>query len=384
MEKRKKIVFINPTLAIGGLERALVNLANSIDNNKYIIVIKTLFWDDKLACELNNEIRHEIIFKPIKIMGLNIKGLRRFYSLLIKMLPSKLLYKIILGKEKYDIEIAYYWGECAKIISGSTSKAKKILFIHSNINYKNNGFHVGFKNNNKAMEATNKFNDIIFVSRPIKEEFLNKTNITINTHVINNINNIKEIKDKSIEKIDINGYENKLIICTIGRLVEVKGIDRALEACRRLNNEEYIYEYWIIGSGEKEKDIKKYVNENKLKNIRVLGNKDNPYKYLAKSSIYLCSSYAEGLSCTVAEAIILNIPIISTDCGGPKEYIGNSEYGMLVENTVEGIYKGLKNILDDKNMLNELKKKTIKRFEYLEPERIINQIEKVFEGKKYE
>lgn len=381
MEKRKKIIFVNPTLAMGGLERALINLVNSMDSNKYTIVIKTLFWHNELACELNDQIKHEVIFKPIKVLGFNIKGLKRFYSLLIKILPSKLLYKIILGKEKYDIEIAYYWGECAKIISGSTSKARKILFIHSNINYKDNGFCVGFKNINVAIDATNKFDDIIFVSTPIKEAFLNKTNITINAHVINNINNVQEIKDKSKEKIDIYGYENKLIICTIGRLVEVKGFDRALEACRRLNNEKYIYEYWIIGGGEKEQDIKKYINENKLKNVRMLGSKSNPYKYLSKSDLYLCSSYGEGLSCTVAEAIILNVPVISTDCGGPKEYIGDSEYGMLVENTTDGIYKGLKSILDDRNMLKELKEKTVERVKYLEPKRIINQIEKIFEGK---
>ena len=61
--------------------------------------------------------------------------------------------------------------------------------------------------------------------------------------------------------------------------------------------------------------------------------------------MYICSSRREGFSTAVTEALILGLPTVSTNCSGAEELLGkNNEYGIVVENSEIGIYKGLKNV----------------------------------------
>ena len=63
--------------------------------------------------------------------------------------------------------------------------------------------------------------------------------------------------------------------------------------------------------------------------------------------MYVCSSYREGFSTSLTEAMVLGIPSISTACSGAKEILGeNNEFGLVVENTEDGIYDGIKEFID--------------------------------------
>ena len=71
---------------------------------------------------------------------------------------------------------------------------------------------------------------------------------------------------------------------------------------------------------------------------------------IAQSDLVICPSYTEGLSTVVTEALILCKPILTTDCGGMHELLGNSEYGYIVANTDEELLKGLKTIVLNPDM----------------------------------
>ena len=47
----------------------------------------------------------------------------------------------------------------------------------------------------------------------------------------------------------------------------------------------------------------------------------------------------------IAEAMALGVPVLSTYCSGPNELLGDGEYGILVKNTEEDLYKGLKRLV---------------------------------------
>ena len=89
------------------------------------------------------------------------------------------------------------------------------------------------------------------------------------------------------------------------------------------------------------KDYFDELNEKGIKNIHFLGKKSNPYKYLKKSSAFVLSSVREGYPVVFIEAMILNIPIITTDVSDAKEDI-DGKFGIVVKNDDESIYKGMK------------------------------------------
>ena len=92
------------------------------------------------------------------------------------------------------------------------------------------------------------------------------------------------------------------------------------------------------------------------------GFKNNPYKYINKCDIYVCSSRREGFSTAVTEALILGKPVVSTNCSGAYELLGyNNEYGIVVENSTKGIYDGLKLLLKDPLLVEKYRKKAIIR-----------------------
>ena len=77
--------------------------------------------------------------------------------------------------------------------------------------------------------------------------------------------------------------------------------------------------------------------------------------------------------------MILSTPMISTDISGAREMLGDSEYGLVVENSSEGIYEGMKKLITDKELYAHYRKKADERKDYLSEDRIMDQLEGYFE-----
>ena len=90
---------------------------------------------------------------------------------------------------------------------------------------------------------------------------------------------------------------------------------------------------------------------------------DNPYPLLSTADVYICSSLAEGLNTAVTEALILGIPVVSTNCSGVRELLGDSEFGLIVENSEEGILYGLRKVLSDPDYRRDMGLAAVKRGE---------------------
>ena len=90
----------------------------------------------------------------------------------------------------------------------------------------------------------------------------------------------------------------------------------------------------------------KFIDDNKLNDcVELTGFIDNPYPLLKKADLFVCSSLTEGFSTVVSEAIFLGTPVLTTDCAGMKDILGDSEFGLIVENNENGLYEGLKQLL---------------------------------------
>lgn len=67
---------------------------------------------------------------------------------------------------------------------------------------------------------------------------------------------------------------------------------------------------------------------------------------MAAADLYVCPSYVEGFSTVVSEAVVLETPVVTTDCSGMREILGDSEYGLITQNTEDSLFEGLRTMLD--------------------------------------
>ena len=104
----------------------------------------------------------------------------------------------------------------------------------------------------------------------------------------------------------------------------------------------------IGGNGVLYDTTKELVNSLDCKNNVILIKKiSNPYNILASCDYFIMPSFYEGFGLVIAEADIVGLPVVSTDIEGPKKFM-NDHNGVMVDNTEEGIYNGLKLLYDNK------------------------------------
>ncbi len=209
---------------------------------------------------------------------------------------------------------------------------------------------------------------IIVNSKEFKREYKKKFNIS--TTCIYNPLDINFIKKKSIEKIKNNFFSNykKLKIIFIGRLVDQKDPKTFIKALKIIKNE-IDFKCIIIGRGIHFDMIHEYIQKNKMqKNVKLVGWKSNPFKYLKSSDLLVLTSKFEGLPNVLLEAISLKKFVISSRCKtGPREILDNGKGGSLfkVENHKE---LAKKIIFYSKNKKSNIKKinyafERLKRFD---------------------
>lgn len=126
-------------------------------------------------------------------------------------------------------------------------------------------------------------------------------------------------------------------------------------------------------------NIKKFIEENHLeRTVYLSGQKDNPYKYMKQSDLFVCSSRWEGFSTVISEAVILGIPILTTNVSGTKELLGENEFGVVVENKTDDLYRGLKEYLLDSKLQRYYKDKIKDRIHFFDEKMQVKEIEGLF------
>lgn len=211
-----------------------------------------------------------------------------------------------------------------------------------------------------------KFDKVICVSEEVRQSILATVGDPKNLCVRYNPVNEKNIIKKSNEKVlDITISKDKLLFVTVGRLDKQKEYDRLLRVCRQLGEKNNLYELWIIGEGKEETHLKEFIKENGLKNIKFLGLKYNPYKYMKMADWFICSSTWESFGIAIQEAIILGIPVLTTNCPGACELLDEDIHGIIVENSEIGIFSGMNRVLSNLQLFMFYKEKIKNNLQYI-------------------
>ena len=368
--KMIKVLFLINTLGGGGAEKILVETVNNLDKSKYQITVQTVFDEGVHKKDLSSNVRYKTII-PFK------QGMFRsiYARFLVKILGCSFIYKFFV-KDKYDYEIAFLEGLPTKIISKSKSKnGKKYAWLHTDLNAYPNSYKI-FGSEKVEAKAYKTFDKIFCVSENVKTALQKKYDITHDKiGVVYNIVDNEKILSAAQENAVIPAKINPVFV-SAGRLTWVKGYERLLKVHHRLINEGLAHSVMILGDGEERNALESYISENNLERTAFLvGFQKNPYKYISKSDLFICSSFAEGYSTVVSEAVICGVPVLSTDVAGAKEPIHSPRCSIVVENNEEALYAALKNILMSEQMLIDLKKDVTLRREFLKKEYLIQKFE---------
>lgn len=372
MSTMKKILFMIPTLDHGGAEKVLVNLVNNLDRTKFDITVLTLFGGGVNRQFLKTHIKNKYVFK--KLFPGNTK--------LFNLFSPKTLYRFLV-KEYYDIIVSYLEGPTARIVSGCTDKDTKLVsWIHCRMDNKNAGA-VGFRNYYEAKECYKKFDYTVCVSKWVEKYFTKTFDFEKPIGVLYNTIETDEIIKKSNESIgDVQFSQDCFNICSVGKITQVKGFDRLARIHKRLLDDGIKNHIYIFGIGEDKEKLESYLAENNLQDsFTFMGYKTNPYKYVKKCDLYVCSSLSEGFSTSVTESLIVGTPVVTTLCSGMEELLGeNNEYGIVTENSEEALYKGIKSMLTTPNMLEYYTKQALMRGKYFDKKNTTKAVEEMLEN----
>jgi glycosyltransferase involved in cell wall biosynthesis len=374
----KSILFFIESLDGGGAEGVLENVVTAMDKSKFDIhVVSETDKEFRTAQIKANSRHHCFVHKNIK--GSKLRGLINKGIIKYSLVAPPYMVRDTLVRGKYDIEVAFCEGYATKIIGASKDKrSKKVAWVHTD--FINNPWSESIFGSAQAeKECYESFDAIICVSETIRDSFIKKYGMAEKVHIIYNIINDKRALEKSKEHLTLN-IERRPLFILAGSFRKVKGYDRMVRICAKLRDLGYSFSVIIMGIGYERDEIEELLDEYKMRDIFTLMDyQANPYQYMANADAYVCSSRAEGYSTVVTEAVLLGLPVITTECSGMREIFGENECGIICDNSEDGLFDALKKVLDEPSLLERFSAEEKIRAKDFSMEKQIKNVEAFFE-----
>lgn len=349
MAEKKKILIRIGSLRHGGAEKVLVTFLKNLPEDKYEIDLLLNLYSGKYLSEVPEWINVIYLNKgemitTNRLQDIPEKAARVIFQGVLKEFPD-LLYSLILKDKKYDIEFAAIHGMRDEILHSTNHSSKKIIWIHNDLS--------------QVKEYTNEeirkffgFDSIMVISKKIEKLFHDLARNEDEKQKIVKIYNpldTTEILNKSQQPVLNYLFDEEVpTFISVGTVFPQKGFDRLLKVHKKLLNEGLKHKILIIGDGYDFENIKHLKTELGVdETATMLGFTDNPYPYFKNADFYILSSRYEGFPTVLFEAITLKKKIITTEVSGVNEMLNNGELGLIVENSEEGIYEGMKKALTE-------------------------------------
>lgn len=357
----KKILFLIADLECGGVQKSFVNMINTFDRDRYEIDVLVLRYRGLYLPLLPSNIniihseKMDMIFDyfPISIkrllkQGFFLLAVGRIFQFLVSRFDRGyggwLLSRMIMPiSKKYDAVIDE-GGQCLlyymvdKIIA-----KKKISFFHNDYSVWNYYYSID-RRYYPRVDYVLTISDMCVNSMRKWFPNVDKDKIML----MENISSVKLIRQMSALPIDDIDKSSKLILCTLGRLAEQKGIDIAIESARILQDRSLNFIWYFIGDGEPK--LKSYydqlVHRYALQShIVFLGERANPYPYVKLADIVVHPARYEGKSIALDEVKILCKPLVVTNFSTVNDQFENGYNATICEMTPEAVANSIMELL---------------------------------------
>lgn len=352
---KKRILFVNGHLNVGGVEKSLVDLLRTLDYSMYEVDLLLLesggVYLEKLPHEVN-----VIFHNPTYIYGpafdiifgnlLHGRFSDLFYRFILMLAPYlgdgiyRFLRPLLRIRRQYDFAVAYRVGEPNKIVSLTVNAQKKMCWWHNGeCNYDLQGVR-------QINRLWKNMDCLVSVSEGCRQMIREKFAFDKEIHVIPNIIDVIAIVQLAG---NVNPYpeDGDVKIVTLGRLCREKHMeDVPLIAKKLLEHGRDDFKWYIIGDGAKKDEISARIKEMGLANhIIMLGRKDNPYPYLKYADVMMHTSYVEAHCLTLLEAMALKTPCVATKTIIPQDFTIDGENCLLAEQDINHQYECLSRMM---------------------------------------
>lgn len=298
----KKIAIFQSELSVGGIQKSLVNLLNSIDYDKFHVDLylsrQDKFWN---------------VTFPEKLNIHYLKSTPRLFSFLPFELSKNLLKYDFAIDGEYDLAIDFNSYQVSCAVGALTVPARRrVMWIHNDVRIKHQNewkyrvLWYFFKDKFKYYDG------FVPVSAALKEPFEALSGVKDKKFtVIENLINVDEIKDKMlVEPEDLSLDESCFNLVALGRLCHQKGYDIMLDefgkACRQRDD----LRLYIIGDGPDQTALEQQIKALGLEDkVFLLGRKENPYCYMNRMDAFISTSRYEGQPLNIMEAMVVGLPL---------------------------------------------------------------------------
>ena len=361
MATKKKILIRIGSLRHGGAEKVLVTFLKNLPQNKYEIDLLLNLYSGKYLPEVPTWINVLYLNKgemitTNRLQDIPVKAFRVIYQKLLKQFP-KLLYQFILKEKKYDIEFAAIHGFRDEILNSPINSSKKLVWIHNDLkktefhNYTDSEFRkfFGFDKIMVISEKIERDFDILTQNQAEKEKIVRIYNPLDTEEIVLKSQEPRSKKQEARSKNSNLGTQNsEPTFVSVGTVFPQKGFDRLLKVHKRLLDEGFHHKILILGDGYDFENIKNLQKDLGVTETSTLfGFTDNPYPQIKNADFYILSSRYEGFPTVLFEAITLKKNIIATDVSGVREMLDDGKLGLIIENSEQGIYDGMKKALEN-------------------------------------
>lgn len=309
--KKTKVCFFIPSLSVGGAEKMLIKLANNFsyreDLSVYFIIIK------------KGVLVKDLRLENIKLINLNKSKISSSILALAKALkeiqPDTIL--SALGHANVAVVMArIISGVQSRVVISERSTVSNAPVFSSSIK--------GKVHKNLYRFFYLKSDKIIAISNGVKEDLVKtlkiprkKISVIYNPAYPEYLDNIVPIG-----RSELSPYEDDKILISVGRLEKAKDFMTLLKAVNIIKDKNI--HLFILGEGKCRGELERYINDNKLSNkVTLQGFVEEPCTWLKAADIYICSSAWEGFGNAIVEAMACGLPVIATNCPGPKEILNN-------------------------------------------------------------
>ena len=351
---KNKILFIIPTLELGGAEKQQINILNCIDTSKFDVFLIILKNKTQLIEQIKNENIDIIIFNFKSFFDI------KEYVKLIKII--KQISPDIIHTQMYNANLL--------------SRFLKIIFPNTKIINHIHGMSKWMNNIKLLIEKlTSRYVDLFIVVSDsscklrIKREQYPKDKIV----VLYNSVDLNECNQK--EKT------NEIIIGMASRLIPLKNIKGAMYLCSELIKKGLKIKLVIAGDGPEKENLILHAKELGIRDkVNFLGFCKNMKTFYEQIDVFCISSFTEDLPLSVIEAMYCGKPIIASNVGEIPNLLSNIKCKIIINDffTKEAVnisYEFLKEINFDKCKAELIKyaKKNFSNKNYC------NKLEKIYE-----
>ena len=341
---KKRLLIINKSFELGGIQMALANMLEAI-HNEYDVTLAVFNQNGPLRNRVPNNVKLLKLSSLVQVLGMSKRDCRQYGSVIQRLfktvgsiwsrmfgndLPVRFAFAFQNNVGEYDIVISYHQETSKKTLVTGFGKfalkkcksSQKIAWVHAD----SLATKLATLNNLKTYQC---FDKIVSVSQVCMDNFVVAYPSLKDKclYCYNYIPDAEIIKKASEHQGVFEREENTIVLFSGCRLVEEKGLVSTLIDLLPLFRENHNLKWYIAGDGPEKEKLEVIIKMNNLEErVILLGFQSNPYPYFKEADYLFLPSLHETFSMVVSEAHILETPVIASDIPIMREMLGDEDY----------------------------------------------------------